>query len=379
MYSYRDTLACLCPLLVFGLFIHDAAATGQSPLRASTAVPRLKGIFLSLYSTDSFYDATQWENEFESMAKLGIEFVGVRAALQGTSNETQGGCTLGRYKAMYPTTLTPEACYQNDMKSKNTFQYVLDAAKKFGVKVHVTPMMPHTPFAWPHTPKVEYYDSLTNLQLKTFMDVWKAFPNHHDTLEGVYTSLEESNMVGWMDDSNAIPLATHYFEPFAQLVRNKTGKTSLQVWASPYYVGNFTLHPTAKNASAYAKFWSKIWSLAPSFDWIALQDSMGWQGNSFGEVKEVLIDLQKAGENAKKQVWSNVELFEGWPMPCIYPKKCGRHPAPIHRVIKQLSNEDPYVDGHVAWEWISCLSPYTNANTSKLYKNYAQYLEPVTV
>ncbi len=341
-------------------------------------VPYLKGIFLSLYSIDSSYNAKQWEKEFKAMADVGIEFVGVRAALQGTSSQTQGGCTLGRYKALYPTNLTPKVCYQNDMKGKDSFEYILNAAKKFGIKVHVTPIMPHTPFAWPHSPKIEYYDSLTKLQTETFMDLWNMYPDFHDTIAGVYTSLEEWNSVNWMDDANAIPLATHYFEPLAQSLRNKTGMELLQVWASPYYVGNFTLHPTAQNATSYANFWSNIWNLAPSFDWIALQDSMGWQGNSFGEVKEVLIELQKAGESSGKQVWSNVELFEGWPLPCSYPKKCSRHPAPIERIIEQLKNEDPYVHGHVAWEWISCLSPNTNVNTSKLYNEYVKYLKKGT-
>ena len=96
------------------------------------------------------------------------------------------------------------------------------------------------------------------------------------------------------------------------------------------------------------------------------------------EEKEGSATKEKGGfarKSAGKQVWSNVELFEGWPLPCEYPKKCGRHPAPIERIIKQLQNEDPYVHGHVAWEWMSCLSPNTNTNTSKLYDAYVEYLK----
>jgi hypothetical protein len=173
-----------------------------------------------------------------------------------------------------------------------------------------------------------------------------------------------------------LPLASRYFEPLAARVRNQSGKRNLDVWASPYYVGNLTLHPTAQNATSYAAFWSGVWRLAPSFGWIALQDSIGWQGNSLPEVQEVLAALKQAGESAGKQVWSNVELFEGWldGKPCEYPTKCGRHPAPIERIVQQLKAEHPYVSGHIAWEWSSCLSPYTNANTSALYTNYTAYL-----
>ena len=84
---------------------------------------------------------------------------------------------------------------------------------------------------------------------------------------------------------------------------------------------------------------------------------------------------QAAAAAAGRQLWSNVELFEGWPAPCEYPAKCGRHPAPIDRIVKQLASEDPYVGGrHIAWEWATCLSPYTNVNTSALYRDYAEYV-----
>lgn len=90
-----------------------------------------------------------------------------------------------------------------------------------------------------------------------------------------------------------------------------------------------------------------------------------------------LAALQTAAAAAgpTQTLWSNVELFEGWPAPCEYPTPCGRHPAPIERIVKQLASEDPFVGGrHIAWEWTSCLSPRTNANTSRLYTDYAQYV-----
>ena len=76
---------------------------------------------------------------------------------------------------------------------------------------------------------------------------------------------------------------------------------------------------------------------------------MGWQGNSLAEVGRALAALEQAGKAAGRQLWSNVELFEGWPLPCEYPTPCGRHPAPIERIIQQLAAEHPYVDGHIAW------------------------------
>ena len=41
----------------------------------------------------------------------------------------------------------------------------------------------------------------------------------------------------------------------------------------------------------------------------------------------------------------------------------------------QLASEDALVDGrHIAWEWSSCLSPYTNADTKALYDDYKAYV-----
>ena len=43
--------------------------------------------------------------------------------------------------------------------------------------------------------------------------------------------------------------------------------------------------------------------------------------------------------------------------------------------LKQLASEDPFVGGrHIAWEWASSLSPYTNENTSALFRDYTRYL-----
>lgn len=343
-------------------------------------VPRLTGIFVSLWSGDYKYGAAEWDREFAAMAAVGISFVGVRAALVGSSSRTTGGCVLGTYTAFYKTSLEPAACYS--VQSGDTLDHLLKAASTHGIKVHVTPAMPHTPFAWPPTPSTQpnktmdtYFDQLTHLQATAFAELWDRFPQHHDTIAGVYTGLEEWNGPGWMKPEVSASMAPRYLEALSKAVRTYSGKSELEVWASPYYVGNATLHPTAQSASDYASYWQSIWALAPSFDWIALQDSRGWMGNTDAEVAEVLTALGQAAAAAGRQLWSNVELFEGWPLPCEFPVPCGRHPAPIDRIVAQLANESPLVEGrHIAWEWTSCLSPYTNNATAALYNDYVSYL-----
>lgn len=244
------------------------------------AVPHLGGIFLSVNSINEKYSAAQWALEFEAMAIVGISFASIRAALVGNGNTTAGGCTLGTYTAYYPTTLTPTACFTHATLAdgSSALGNLLDGAAMHGVKIHITPAMPHTPFAWPGSPHAEYFAQLADLQVAAFADIWAAYPQHHSSIVGVYTGLEQWNGLGWMSDSVATSMAADYFEPLARRVRAASGSTELQVWASPYYVGNITLHSSAQNASSYASYWSRIWSAAPSFGWIALQDSRGWQG-----------------------------------------------------------------------------------------------------
>jgi hypothetical protein len=344
---------------------------------SAQTVPHLQGIFLSLNSANAGYSVSQWAEEFAAMADVNITFAAVRAALAGTSNSTEGGCILGTYVAYYPTTLTPKACYRPAevmADGDSPLGRLLTGAARNNVAVHITPAMPHTPFAWPHSPVAEYFGYLASLEADAFEDVWAAFPEHHETITGVYTALEEWNGLSWVRDNESI--ATDYLQPLASRVHGASGQAKIEVWASPYYVGNLTLHPTALSPQDYAAFWRRVWELAPDFSFIALQDSRGWQGNSDEEVAAALAELQKAAVATGRQLWSNVELFEGWPQPCIYPKHCGRHPAPIERVIKQLASEDAVVGGrHVAWEWGTCLSPFTNENTTALYRDYKAYLE----
>jgi hypothetical protein len=167
---------------------------GQSSNASS--MPHLSGIFLSLYSVDLTYSQSQWDQEFEAMAKVGISFAAVRAAVQGTSNSTQqGACKLGSYEAFYPSKLTPAACYTQASSTSggNTLEYVLNAATKYGLKVHLTPAMPHTPYAWPN--RAPYWSELTALQANVFIDVWTQFPQHHNTIIGAYIHLLKSGTV----------------------------------------------------------------------------------------------------------------------------------------------------------------------------------------
>ena len=206
--------------------------------------------------------------------------------------------------------------------------------------------------------------------------VWAAFGAEYGgeggTLAGFYTDVELNNLVGFLDQTADI--ATRYYEPLSKDI--KALSPHLTVWASPYYVGN-PIHPpaTIMDPALFSQWWKQIFVEAPHFDLLGPQDATGYQGNSFANVSAFLTPLRRISTEMGRAMWSNVELFEAWPPTCRYPDACGRHPGPIERITKQLANEAPHADALIAWEWASCLSPYTNENTTLLYQEYKAYVE----
>ena len=89
-------------------------------------------------------------------------------------------------------------------------------------------------------------------------------------------------------------------------------------------------------------------------------------------VKEALTALQQALPPGA--LWTNTELFECYNYTtervCVAPVPGGRKPAPWARIAAQLANEAPFMAKATAWEWFSCLSPYTSSDTAALYKQY---------
>ena len=140
------------------------------------------------------------------------------------------------------------------------------------------------------------------------------------------TDVEESNSLGELPLMSA--LTGHYLEPLARDIHNMTGMgkgNGAPVWASPYYVGNLTRHPQASEMTPrfYGDFWGQVFEMAPDLDFIAPQDSMGAQGNSFANVTTFLTELRGASTRAGRKMMSNVELFEVWPQSCQWSPTTG--------------------------------------------------------
>eukprot|EP00466_Bigelowiella_natans_P020086 jgi/Bigna1/86137/estExt_fgenesh1_pg.C_80167 len=345
----------------------------SSPYKSNTNA--LDGIFLSLDSSNAMFGVQEWKNEFQAMKDVGMTFFAVRSVFNGVRNVT--GCPFGSYDVFYNTTLQPTHCYNqrgidND---RGSLGYLLQAANEVGLKIHLGMSMPSSDFrGGAHfTNKSEYFDMFNRLQIGIALEIWEKFEDSTSSIVGIYTGLEENNLPGWVNNKD--DLVKFYFEPFSSAIKEKL-RSDVTVWSSPYAVLNTELHGFQHFVSAeeYASFWGDVFTNAPGFDFIANQDSMGWQGNSLQNVSDLMKAISAASTAAGRQTWSNVELFEGWPQPCIYPKKCGRAPAPFERIKSQIETESRYASILIAWEWHSCLSPYSNNLTATLYRQYSDYV-----
>lgn len=135
------------------------------------------------------------------------------------------------------------------------------------------------------------------------------------------------------------------------------------------------------DANFYADWWAQVFEWSPHLDLIAPQDSMGANGNSFQNVSDYLGAMASASRRVGRKIWSNVELFEVWPVNCsgTWSNCRGRHPAPIERITAQMANEAAVTSTLIAWEWHSCLSPHAQDLTygdvvKQRYEEYKRYV-----
>eukprot|EP00041_Stephanoeca_diplocostata_P027642 m.764847 g.764847 ORF g.764847 m.764847 type:complete len:372 (-) comp23217_c0_seq39:1653-2768(-) len=360
-----------CTIVVMSL----ACVVGKS---ATTTKPHLDGIFLSINNATSQWTQQQWREDLTAMARVEIKFFCPRALVVGTGEPPTAECPLGFFETYYePSSL---ACMRPapNMPINGTLTHLMSAARDVGLDVHLGLALPAQHVLENRTRDSLFYRQLAWLQWTVAQDVWESIPNaNKSTVKGIYTVLEESNEIGSLEQTQN--LAGHYLEPLSRDIKANISD-DLLVWASPYYVGNLTRHRDSDimDPDLYAEWWGAIFRMAPHLDFIAPQDSMGANGNSFQNVTDYLTAIARVSHEVGREVWSNVELFEVWPMNCTgsWSHCSGRHPGPIKRITEQIANEANIAPTLIAWEWHSCLSPYAQdlSYGSAIKATYDAYL-----
>ena len=372
-----------------------ARAGGPRAGGAAPGVPRLDGAFLSIHGAAGSFGLAEWRAEFRAMADVGMTIVALRSTVAELSESAPSAeCPFGEWGTFFPPPGSlPSACFRQvgvgvgGDAGASTFGLILLAARDAGLEVHTglafTAAPAKDPRAWNASAGSEQFATheakwtgYAELETSLAKAVWALFgAEYRSTLAGFYTDVEISNLSTFLDQTRG--LATRFYRPFAGYVK-KFLDPGLRVWASPYFVGNLTRRPEDQimDPALWAEWWRQIFKEAPDFDFVAPQDAMGFQGNSLVNVSDYLGALREVVPGEGRTLWSNVELFEGWPLSCQWPGPCGRHPAPIERVQAQLANERPFAEKLISWEWLSCLSPHTSADTARLYADYRAYLRP---
>eukprot|EP00937_MAST-01D_sp_MAST-1D-sp2_P002277 g2277.t1 len=360
-------------------------------VNASVPVPHLDGVFLSIGSSARDWTADQWRADIQSMADIGLRFFVVQEPARGIGNAT-ARCPSGTFETLFPPGDMEQAdCFTqvgaNANASGGTLGVVLRAAQAAGVRVHLGLALQtkltwsHTyPWFGPNTTRVRHFAATQWAVARRLWALYGAMPARAGAgsataplVAGFYTEVEESNYgTGWL--SNLREFAENYLAPLSSNVKHALAPPPpaawpLAVWASPYFVANATRYPDPAQFELprmYAEMWEEVFVWAPDFDLVALQDSVGANGNSLLNVADYLGNLSAAAARQRRAQWANVELFEVWPRSCQWSREAGpcrgRHPAPWERIKAQLAAEAALVHG--AWP---------NA-TSALYSQYKDYV-----
>jgi hypothetical protein len=347
---------------------------------ARTTPPHLDGIFVSINAVTANWTVDEWMRDLQSMKAARLSFFVIAHVAIGKTNTT-ADCPTGKYEAYLPVS-NPCFTQIGDLKAPGgTVGNVLRAAAAAGLRVHLglglnSKFRNGNAYAYMTAGGAKAFAST---QLLIAQALWAA-ANASSHVAGFYTVVEENNGKEWlgaMDD-----FATHLLNPLAEDI--KAWRSDLLVWSSPYGVANRSRYAATEwvPQSVYAAIWEQAFLWAPSFDFVAQQDSMGFLKNSYEDVAAFLGNLSTVSARQGRRMWSNVELFEAWPESCSWPSSCGRHPAPFERIRKQIANEAAALaaigGSLIAWEWTSCLSPngggqWPNATRAN-YEAYRAYL-----
>jgi hypothetical protein len=360
--------------------------------------PHFSGMFFAMTPAVTLWDVDSWVKEFQYMKRAGMSFVVIPHTGKQIKTSTPT-CTNGTFQVYYPVHsayLNP-LCYTqigNTNVDGGTLGASFAAAEKVGLNIHLGLLFAPAEHGFPAEHSNNTYLEWADQQYGAAAALYSLYGNDgtktKSKLVGFYTEIESSNDNEWL---NVYPnFSQHYWNRLGSQIKDNLS-SKLQVWASPYSIGNLTRHPSGfANVTSTRVAWSDIFKNAPSLDFVAPQDSMGAQGNSFQNASDYLAAVVNGGKDSKRSVqqWSNVELFEVWPKSCQWPTTChGRHPASFEgRIRKQIHNEamilSPKDNGSsatlIAWEWRSCFSPnafddphipFPNITKS----NYDAYLE----
>jgi hypothetical protein len=174
-------------------------------------------------------------------------------------------------------------------------------------------------------------------------ELWSRYGSQYGgTIAGFYLTMEVDNAS--FDATGQDRMATVYAS-VANYVHSSTGK---KVMVAPYFLDNAGLNPTQ-----YGAMWGNIMTKAP-IDVVAVQDGIGTGHSTLADVASWLQPLRDAVKAARPatEFWSDLETLNP-----------DFSPAPVSRVIDQMTTERPYVDKFTSFSFNHYDSPQQGHTT----------------
>lgn len=314
-----------------------AGATGTAGLGAAASSreagrPRFAGTFLQLDGGNSAWSREEWEREFASMQRLGMNILIV-----------QWAATPAR--VYYPSATMPG--YQ---PSPSPLDTIIELAEKYGFSVYLGPYMNDA--WWSQYMREEFIQQ----ELATTEKVAAE-------LVGLYG--DSPAFAGWYlpYEVNATPLFTPAGRRRAAgMLRQAAGIFEKLTPGRPVTVSPF--FDRWLPVGMFESWWKEVLNES-GVDVVFLQDGVGTGRKISPELAGRYFEaMRRATAAAGVKLWSDLEIFvEGaWT------------PAPWDRIAAQLQAEAPHVEGFVVFEYNHYMSPVRGGAAVELYAAYEAYL-----
>lgn len=252
-------------------------------------------------------------------------------------------------QAYYPTTLPGVA----RISSKDLVEISLNEAKKKGLKVWLG-LNWNDDWFKNYANNEKWLTNEVSLSKNIVQELWRQYGNAYaNTIAGFYLPMEVDN-VNFRDMEKQQRIARAYKE-ITEEIHNTTAKP---VMIAPFFNQN-----TGQGVFKYADMWGDILKVAP-IDVIALQDGIGCGHASVSTIGKWLDALETKIREVRPetQLWSDLETFTP-----------GLKPAPIERIMSQISAEHPYVSKFTSFSFNHYDSP--NNGHAKQFRQYKEYVD----
>lgn len=315
---------------------NGAVGTATSPRFAQAGRPRFSGTFLQLDEGNAAWSNEEWEREFASMQRLGMNILII-----------QWAATPGR--AFYTSAILPAANPPGSEQS-SPLDIIMELAEKYGFFVYLGPYMNNA--WWNHYMQEKFIEQELAMTEKVAAELAKLYGNS-PAFAGWYLPYE----------INATPLFTAAGRRRAAgLLRRAVEIFDKLTPGRPVAISPF--FDRWLPAGMFESWWTEVLRDA-GVDYVFLQDGVGTGRKITPELAARYYEaMRRAAQAVGVKLWSDLEIFveETWT------------PAPWERIAAQLQAEAPYVDGFVIFEYNHYMSPVRGGAAAELCAAYEAYL-----